>query len=158
MSETLFADIYLKKAESDQFGEPSRVRMSFRTPPAKENMLHLRLCMFEALNKGLCCWVGCCWMPSVGLQASVWTQLGLLFQVEGPLVPVTPSERAGCRAEGLSAALLVLRSPPGLHTTTRTLSCLPSSVKTSRCYKSKHFRGGTSSDSPPLKAGGQRFW
>lgn len=44
-------------------------------------------------------------MPSVSLEASVWTQLGLLFEVEGPLVSEAPVERAACRAEGLLAAL-----------------------------------------------------
>lgn len=47
------------------------------------------------------------WMPSVTLEASVWTQLGLLCEVEGPLVSETPVERAACQAEGLSAALLI---------------------------------------------------
>lgn len=35
---------------------------------------------------------GRCWMPSVTLEASVWTQLGLLCEVEGPLVSVRPAE------------------------------------------------------------------
>lgn len=51
------------------------------------------------------------WMPSVTLEASVWTQLGLLCKVEGPLVSVTPVERAACEAEGLSAAVLIHKSP-----------------------------------------------
>lgn len=51
------------------------------------------------------------WMPSVTPEASVWAQLGFLRGGEKPLVSVTPEERAACEAEGLSAAVLIHKSP-----------------------------------------------
>lgn len=70
------------------------------------------------------------WMATVTPEVSIWTQLGLLCEVEGPLVSENPVEtRAACQAERRSAALTIYKVRRHTHSRSNVIDTLKKLIK-----------------------------